>query len=154
MIRKLSSLLPSLLFLFAALLAAPPARAERPVIDLSGARVQTYPLALAPPLGAAEPGRAVMEVLAADLDRSGLFRLLDPNSFLADPREGIEPKAIDFSRWMSVGAQGLVKAAAEGAGHRVQVEFRLYDPACGAEQMHGPYSAPSAGQRQIAHRFA
>ena len=154
MTRKASSLLPSLLFLFAALLAAPPARAERPVIDLSGARVQTYPLALAPPLGAAEPGRAVMEVLAADLDRSGLFRLLDPNSFLADPREGIEPKAIDFSRWMSVGAQGLVKAAAQVTGDTVQVEFRLYDPARGAEQMHGTYSAPSSGQRQIAHRFA
>src|ERR1700738_3352046 len=112
MIRKLSSLLPSLPFLFAALLAAPPARAERPVIDLSGARVQTYPLALAPPLGAAEPGRAVMEVLAADLDRSGLFRLLDPSSFLADPREGIEPKATDLRLWMSAGAQGLGKAAA------------------------------------------
>src|ERR1700694_5308964 len=154
MTRKLSSLLPSLLFLFAALLAAPPARAERPVIDLTGARVQTYPLALAPPLGAAEPGRAVLQVLAAALDRRGLFRLLAPNSFLADPREGIEPKAIDFSRWMSVGAQGLVKAVAQVTGDTVQVEFHLYDPARGVEQMHGTYSAPSAGQRQIAHRFA
>jgi TolB protein len=152
MIRKASLLLP--VSLCAALLAAAPARAERPVIDLSGARVQSYPLALAPPLGAAEPGRAVMEVLAADLDRSGLFRLLDPNSFLADPREGTDPKKIDFSRWMTVGAQGLVKAVASVEGDKVQVEFHLYDPARGAEQMHGTYSAPSATQRQIAHRFA
>src|ERR1700737_3532710 len=121
MTRKASSLLPSLLFLFAALLAAPPARAERPVIDLSGARVQTYPLALAPPLGAAEPGRAVMEGLAADLARSGLFPPLAPNPFLADPSEGTDPKKIDFSRWMTVGAQGLVKAVTSVEGDKVQV---------------------------------
>jgi TolB protein len=152
MIRKACFLLP--VSLCTALLAAAPARAERPMIDLSGARVQTYPLALAPPLGAAEPGRAVLEVLAADLDRSGLFRLLDPNSFLANPSEGTDPKKIDFSRWMTVGAQGLVKAVTSVEGDKVQVEFHLYDPARGAEQMHGTYSAPSAGQRHIAHRFA
>jgi TolB protein len=95
-----------------------------------------------------------MEVLAADLDRSGLFRLLDRNSFLADPREGTDPRKIDFSRWMTVGAQGLVKAVASVEGDKVVVEFHLYDPARAAEQMHGTYDGPSAGQRQIAHRFA
>src|SRR4029077_11811274 len=47
------------------------ANAQRPTIDISNARVQAYPIALAPPSGAPE-GADVMDVLAADFDRSGL----------------------------------------------------------------------------------
>jgi TolB protein len=131
------------------------ARAERPVIDLNGARVQAFPIALAPALGATEPGAAVMDVLAADFDRSGLFRLLDPKSFLADnAAEGVSPSTIKFPRWSAVGAQGLIKAVASAEGDIVKVEFHLYDPAKAAEVLHGTYSASRVGLRQVAHRFA
>ncbi|GAC1541158.1 MAG: Tol-Pal system beta propeller repeat protein TolB [Myxococcales bacterium] len=131
------------------------ARAERPVIDLNGARVQAFPLAVAPALGASAQAGAVMAVLTADFDRSGLFRLLDPKSFLADnAREGVSPTTINFSRWAAVGAQGLVKAVVAEEGETVTVAFHLYDPAKAAEVLHGTYSAPRAGLRQIAHRFA
>jgi TolB protein len=143
------------------------ARAERPVIDLNGARVQPLPIALASAMGASkdpkdpsgtaqaqQQGAAVMDVLAADFDRSGLFRLLDPKSFLADAREGVSPTAINFSRWSAVGAQGLVKAVAWAEGDNVNVEFHLYDPAKAAEVLHGTYSANRVGLRHIAHRFA
>jgi len=113
--------------LLLALAAATAAHAQRPTIDISGARVQAYPIALAPPSGAPE-GADVMEVLAADFDRSGLFRLLDPRSFLADPaKEGSSANTIDFSKWTAVGAQALVKAAAKVDGEVVKVEFRLFD---------------------------
>jgi TolB protein len=131
------------------------ARADRPVIDLSGGRIQALPIAIAPPLGATEAGSAVTAVLAADLDRSGLFKLLDPKSFLADPaKEGVAAQTINFSRWTGVGAQALIKALASLDGDTVRVEFHLYDPAKAAEVLHGTYSAPRAGIRQIAHRFA
>ena len=77
-------------FLLALLLAA----SDRPVIDLSGGRIQPLPLAVAPPVGGQEAGAAIQAVLVQDFERSGLFRLLDPASFLAPPGEGLT--VIDF----------------------------------------------------------
>ena len=71
-----------MIILLALLLAA-----DRPVIDLSGGRVQAYPLAMARPLGTQETSVAVQSVVAQDFERSGLFKLLDPASFLAPPTE-------------------------------------------------------------------
>jgi TolB protein len=140
--------------LLCVLAASAAARAQRPTIDISNARVQAYPIALAPPSGAPE-GREVMEVLAADFDRSGLFRLLDPRGFLADPaREGMTAQSIDFSKWTAVGAQALVKASASVQGDTtIRVDFHLFDVPRATELLHGEYSAPRSGLRQIAHRF-
>jgi TolB protein len=134
-------------------LAATAARAQRPVIDISNARVQAYPLAIAPPLGNPEAGRDVLAVLASDFDRSGLLKVLDPRSFLASPQEGVSQAEIDFSKWSSIGAQGLVKGIASQRGDSVSVELHLYDVPGAREVLHGTYSAPRAALRQIAHRF-
>ena len=140
--------------LLLALAAGTAAHAQRPTIDISGARVQAYPIALAPPSGAPD-GSDVMDVLAADFDRSGLFRLLDPRSFLADPaKEGSSASTIDFSKWTAVGAQALIKGSATAQADNVKVDFRLFDVPRAAELLHGTYSAPRAGLRQVAHRFA
>jgi len=133
-----------MMILLAILLAA-----DRPVIDLSGGRIQAYPLALARPLGAQETA-AVQSVLQADFDRSGIFKLLDPASFLAPASEGLTQ--IDYSKWMAIGAQGLVKMSCEAAAE-VKCDLRLYDVPRAQELLHGSYSAPRAGVRQIAHRF-
>ncbi|HEX4386827.1 MAG TPA: translocation protein TolB, partial [Myxococcales bacterium] len=127
------------------------ASAARPTIDLSGARFQAYPLAIARPLGAQEAGAAVGAVLSADFEKSGLFKLLDPASFLAPATEGLT--GIDFSRWVSVGAQALVKLSCEAAGEEVKCDLRLYDVTRASESLHGTYSAPKNSVRQIAHRF-
>jgi TolB protein len=137
------------------LLCASAARADRPVITVEGARIQAFPLAVAPALGDPTAGKAVMAVLSGDLERSGLFKLLDPASFLEDPaRVGLDASKIDFSKWTTVGAAGLVKASVQLQGGDVQADFRLYDVGKGAEVLHGTYSAKSAGLRQVAHRFA
>ena len=153
-----------MILLLALLLAA-----DRPVIDLAGGRVQAYPLAMARPLGAQDVSLAVESVLAQDFERSGLFKLLDPASFLAAPTEGLVQ--IDYPKWQAVGAQGLVKLACEAAAAEepgsprrraeaegrsmgdVKCDLRLYDVARGQELLHGTYSAPRAALRQIAHRF-
>jgi TolB protein len=136
-----------MILLFASLLLA----ADRPVIDLSGGRVQAYPLAIARPLGAQEIGTAVEAVLAQDFERSGLFKLLDPASFLASPEEGF--LEIDFSKWQAVGAQALVKASCDASGAEVKCDMRLYDAARGQELLHGTYTAPRQAPRLAAHRF-
>ncbi len=134
------------------LLALVLAAADRPVIDLSGGRVQPLPLAVARPLGAAEAGAPVEAALSQDFDRSGLFRLLDPQSFLAPPSEGIDK--VEYAQWQSIGAQALVKMSCDPAPPAdVKCNLRLYDVRGGQELLHGTYSAPRQGVRTIAHRF-
>jgi len=135
------------------LLAASTAMAQRPTIDISGARVQAYPIALAPPQGDAAGGE-ILAVLQADLDRSGLFRVLDPRSFLAPPDEGVAEKSIDYSRWTSIGAQGLVKMVVQAQGDRLAAEFHLYDAPRAREILQKTYTLPRSQIRQLAHRFA
>ncbi|MBS2022767.1 MAG: Tol-Pal system beta propeller repeat protein TolB [Deltaproteobacteria bacterium] len=128
---------------------------DRPVINVEGARIQAYPIAIAPAMGEQVSGQAIAQVLAADFDRSGLFKVLNPDSFLADPKtEGLTPDKIDFNKWTTVGAAGLVKLQAFVTDKEVKVEFHLYDSARAAQILSGTYSSPHAGLRQIAHRFA
>jgi TolB protein len=128
------------------------AAVDRPVIDLSGGRVQPLPVAIARPLGTAETGAVVQSVLAQDFERSGLFRLLDVASFLAPADEGLS--GFDYSSWQSVGAQALVKISCDAGGSaEVKCDMRLYDVSRGQELLHGTYSAPRQGLRLVAHRF-
>src|SRR2546427_12964170 len=110
----------NLAFLLAVMLAA----VDRPVIDLSGGRIQPLPLAIAKPLGSQETGTAIEAVLAQDFERSGLFRLLDPASFLAPPDEGMT--GIDYSKGVPVGGQALIKASGDAPAHG-NCEMRLYE---------------------------
>ncbi len=132
------------------------ALADRPVIDISQGRVEQYKLAVAPGTGDAEASAQVHDVLAADFARSGLFQLIDPRSFLADPaHEGLTDKTIAFSKWTAVGAQGLIKLEVRALGSQLKAKFRLFDTVRGVELLHGDdYTAPKAALRQLAHRFA
>ncbi len=129
------------------------AAVDRPVIDLSGGRVQPLPMAIARPLGAADVGAVVETVLAQDFDRSGLFRLLDRASFLAPASEGLT--GFDYASWQAVGAQALVKMSCEAAAAsgEVKCDMRLYDVSRAQELLHGTYTAPRQGVRLVAHRF-
>ncbi|MFL5428834.1 MAG: Tol-Pal system beta propeller repeat protein TolB [Myxococcales bacterium] len=135
------------------LLASSAAMAQRPVIDISNPKVQAYPIALAPPQG--DPAaQEILSVVQADFERSGLFKVLDPRSFLASPQEGVDEKSIDFSKWASVGAQGLVKAVFQAQGDRIAGEFHVFDVPRSREVLKKTYALPRSQQRQIAHRFA
>ena len=99
--------------------------ADRPVIDLSGGRVQAYPLAMARPLGVQDIGVAVQSVLSQDFERSGLFRLLDPASFLAPP-SARQPQVTGWHGAQQVvpGKDGTRVRADVGGGRVVQVRWR------------------------------
>ena len=83
-----------------AISAALPARAERPRVVVDAPDFHPLPVAVAPFLaeGDARAAAEATEVVRADLARSGLFEVLDPKGFLADPGEGLAPASIKFSR--------------------------------------------------------
>ncbi len=135
-------------------LAAGPARADRPTVVVDAPDFRPLPLAVAPFLSAGEPAAAgaAVDLLRRDLALSGLFELLDPRSFLADPGEGLAAGAIAFGRWTDVGADGLVKAQLGRDADGLTAELRVYDVRAAREVLSRHLSAPDA--RGLAHAMA
>jgi TolB protein len=140
-----------------ALLAARPAPSqERTYIDVGSPDFQPLPIAVAPftpATPAAEPvAREAWETVRGDLALSGLFKVLDPKGFLADPSEGLAAATIKFPRWGDVGADGLVKAAIAGSDDgRASAEYHLFDVRAGRELTTG---GETGGARALGHRIA
>ncbi len=70
----------------------------------------------------------VQEILRRDLELSGFFKVLPPDSYFFDTsEEGMSPLDIKFKNWFNIGAQGLIKSAVrtEGDG-KVELDLRLY----------------------------
>ncbi len=137
-------------------LAAPAARAE-PRIVIGTGQVQPLPIAVTdfygPVQADAQVGADVARVVAADLERSGLFKPIDPRAFIQAPDTlRVQPR---FGDWRVINAQVLVTGAAERQGDgRLRIEFRLWD-VFGEKQMAGlAYFTTPENWRRVAHIVA
>ena len=98
------------LFLLAfGLLISPPAQAQLR-IDVTRGNVTPMPIAISDFTGKEnadnDMGRQMVEVVSANLKRSGLFKPLDRRSFIQDPASA--QAAPNFAQWRAVNAQALV----------------------------------------------
>ena len=95
----------------------------------------------------------VTGVISADLERSGLFRPLDPASFIDRPRDlNTAPR---FQDWRVIGAQALVVGRGGRANDgRYFVEFRVYDVLSARELVGKRFTADANEWRRLAHRAA
>lgn len=141
----------------AAVLAALPLPAGAELrVDITRGVVEPVPIAITTFTGegaAAAFGRDVSQVVADDLERSGLFRLIDPKSFL-EPQPSMEtlPR---FADWRAINAPALVNGRAgildDG---RLRVEFRLWDT-FSERQLDGlSYNTAQSNWRRIGHIIA
>jgi len=137
-----------------ALAQAQPARSGPLEVDITQGTLNPIPIAVPTFLGA-DPDIAaeVSLVVAADLERSGLFRPLDPASYLEKIRD--INKAPRFSDWRAIRADALAVGKVERTGDgRIQAEFRLWDVASG-KQLSGQRFATDAGNvRRVGHIIA
>jgi TolB protein len=136
------------------LLSAFPAFAEAR-IDLNRGRVEPMPIAIPAFAGAGEAGqvgRDMAQVISADLERSGLFRPLDPRAFIQNVAAGEGPR---FGDWRQINAQALVtgSVAPQGDG-RLRVEFRLWDVFAEQQLAGFAYTTTRQNWRRIAHIIA
>ncbi len=92
-------------------------------------------------------------VVSADLERSGLFKPLDPASFIDRPRDlNAAPR---FQDWRVIGAQALVVGrSGRGSDGRLSVEFRVYDVLSQRELAGKRFTADANEWRRLAHRTA
>ncbi|MCQ2741664.1 MAG: Tol-Pal system protein TolB, partial [Alphaproteobacteria bacterium] len=91
-----------------------PAKAELS-IDVSGAMRDPMPIAIPEMIHdgffVGQQGNKIREVIKADLERSGLFQVINPRSYIQDLTSmSQEPEFID---WKAIKAQALVQSAIE-----------------------------------------
>lgn len=144
------------LLLLALLLFSAPAFAQEQVLQISGANFRPVPMAVAPPSasGAEAAARSFDEALRFDLAVLGIFQMLDPKGFLADPGEGLEASAIRFSRWSDVGAEALVKTVVTQQGETLKVEARVYDVGSAKQVQRFVEEGHVNAPRRVAHSVA
>jgi len=118
-------------------------------VDVNQGNIQPLPIAI-PDFAGDPAGANIAKVVRADLERSGLFRPLDPKSFIEQIKDvNTQPT---FANWRVINAQGLVtgQATVQSDG-RLGVDFRLWD-VFGESQMIGKrYFTEPGNWRRIAH---
>ena len=124
-------------------------------IDVSGGQIEPVPVAL-PDLAAGgadvQLSNDIMQVVAADLRRSGFFRPLDPATFLSS---GLSvDSAPNFDDWKTIDAQALLTGSLSSSGGQITASFRLWDVFDGAQIEGQQFSTSRENWRRVAHIIA
>jgi TolB protein len=142
------------LLLVAALivLAASPARAQPLTIEIIGGGASQIPITILPFVGEERFPQRLSQIISADLQRSGLFKLGSPGSVRPFPAEPIE---INYRYWKNEGAETLVIGSViEKADGRAEVRFRMMDVTKQSQIFGFSYLVSVQQLRLTAHRIA
>ena len=137
-------------------LGATPAAAELHV-DITRGQMQPIPIAITPFPGQnpddSQLGQSLTGVVSADLERSGLFKPIDPKAFIQTPDSlRVAPH---FNEWRTINAQALVSGGIERQPDgRLKVEFRLWDVYAEQQMIGLAYFTTPANWRRISHIIA
>jgi TolB protein len=97
-------------------------------------------------------GQKITPVVSADLERSGLFKMVDPGGMVPTP---YEPEQLSYPQWQARGAAAVVIGTiAPMSDGRYDVRFRLMDVQKQIQLAGFAYFAPAGEMRQIAHKIA
>jgi TolB protein len=121
-------------------------------IDITTSGGRQVPVAVMPMAGDTSQPQSVSEVVAADLGRTGLFRLVNTAGVTPLPTE---PSEVNFGDWTQRNAEALVIGKIEPVSEgRVEVRFRLFDVQKQAQLASYSYVVAPAQLRATAHRIA
>ena len=121
-------------------------------VEIIGSGANQIPIAIVPFRAEDAMAQKVTPVVAADLARSGLFRMVDPGGVAPVP---YEPGDVNYQVWRARDAQALVigSIAPQGAG-RYEIRFRLMDTAKQTQLVGIAYTVTEAQLRLTAHKIA
>lgn len=150
-----------LLFAICCLFAVP-AAAELE-IDITGAMREPMPIALPKIItdanafgqlfGIGSYASKIHSVIEADLERSGLFRIIDQASYIEDLHSVDERP--NFNDWRAIKAHALVQSAlSETENGQLKIEFRLWDVLTDKQLEGQSYTTGKDNWRRIAHIIA
>jgi TolB protein len=141
-----------------ALTAASLSGAEaRVVIDITQGNIEPMPIAVPEFIAGAganpELTRDITEVVKADLDRSGLFSIIDPRAYIENVASvNVRPR---FADWRLVNAQVLVVADVKTLPDgRLEVATRVWDVYADEQLGAVSFKTPQDNWRRAAHKVA
>ena len=118
-------------------------------IDISGVGANQIPISIAGFVDEAASGQSISGIIRADLQRSGLFKLIDTADTIA------ETVAVDLASWKARGADALVTGSVIRHGDgRIEVRYKLMDTVRSVNLSSQSLSAQSQFVRLAAHRVA
>ena len=126
-------------------------------IDVSGAMRDPMPIALPEMIHdgffIGQQGNKIREVVKADLERSGLFEVIDQDSYIQDfSSMSQEPEFLD---WKAIKAQALIQSSIEEVDvNKIKVSFRLWDVFAESQMEGQSYTTTKDNWRRIAHVIA
>ncbi|MRR39411.1 Tol-Pal system beta propeller repeat protein TolB, partial [bacterium] len=98
--------------------------------------------------------RKAADFMAASLDFTGYFKILDRAAFLFDPQKsGVGATDINFQNWTVVGAELLITGLFEQTGDTVSMELRLFDTVRGRQALGKRYAGNVSEIRKMVLRF-
>jgi TolB protein len=119
-------------------------------IEIFGGGATQIPIAIVPFAAEERLTQGITPVVSADLQRSGLFRLVDPGGLR--PHEPVE---VVYPDWTSRGAGALVIGSTTAIpGGQVAIRVRLLDVARQTELAVYTETVPATQLRAAAHRIA
>lgn len=159
-LKKLHFAVILMLFVVLMTCLSRPCQAERVYIDINAPYLRKIPTAI--PVfkdmaGGETQGqlaRTLSNLLTESLSFTGFFKILDPESFLEDPKQaGLLQHTINFMNWTVIGAELLIKGGFKYNGALLEVELRLFDTFSGRLIVGRRYTGRMEDHRRIIHRF-
>jgi TolB protein len=120
-------------------------------IEISGGGSQQIPIAVVPFGGAASVKENISEIIAADLHRSGLFRVLETRGMANLPTK---PDQIKYAEWAALQAQAVTVGNVENVGGKLKVSFHLMDALKQTQLAGMDYQISPNQARTTAHKIA
>jgi TolB protein len=135
---------------------AQPAQAKLE-IDITQGNFEPLPIAI-PTFAAASGehasiGQNMAGVIAADLERSGLFRIIEQGAYIE--QVGYQTTTPSYADWRQINAAGLVVGKIDSAGAgKMKVSFRLFDNFAEVQSAGKQFDATTTNWRRISHLIA
>ncbi|MCE5181178.1 MAG: Tol-Pal system beta propeller repeat protein TolB [Betaproteobacteria bacterium] len=133
------------------LLLAPLAHAAL-TIEIVGSGANQIPVAIVPFAGESQMPQAITTVVAADLQRSGLFKMVDSVGITPVPHE---PAEVNYQDWRARSAEALaIGSVLSRSDGKLEVRFRLLDAVKQTQLAGYSYIVDAAQLRATAHKIA
>ncbi len=129
-----------------------PAAYSQLKIDIVGGGANQIPIAIVPFRAENTLPQKVTDIVAADLSRSGLFKMVDGGGLTVIPAEPVE---VQYGTWKSRGADALVIGSVSPLPNGSwDVRFRLLDVAKQNQLLGFAYQVTAQQLRSTAHKIA
>ncbi|MDP3594943.1 Tol-Pal system beta propeller repeat protein TolB, partial [Phenylobacterium sp.] len=97
-------------------------------------------------------GAEIAQVIAGDLERSGLFAPINQAAYIEkNPDVNVQPR---FADWKTINAQALVNGQATVEGGRLTVNFRLWDVYSEQPLLGLQFTTTPENWRKLAHKIS